>query len=61
MLKDYMTVDDMLNYFDISRNTLVSWEKKGLLRIEPSQRKILYSKADIESFLDSQKFCVYKM
>lgn len=55
VLKDYMTLDDMQNYFQASSGTIGKWEEKGLKVCLLSREKKYYKKDDIVEFLDSKK------
>ena len=48
--KDYMTQKEALAYLNVSLNTILNWERKGLKSIKIENRK-LYSKKSIQEFL----------
>lgn len=52
VLKEYMTLDDMAEYFDLSKKTISNWEKDGLKTVQVSNRLKLYRAADIREYLD---------
>ena len=47
---DYMTQKQALAYLNVSLNTILNWERKGLKSIKIENRK-LYSKKSIQEFL----------
>lgn len=49
-LKDYMTRQDMMAYFQIKKDTLREWEIKGL-GFKKIGRKKLYEKNEIRRFI----------
>ena len=54
VLKEYMTPEDMLNYFGFkSTKTFDKWEQKGLRAIRLSGRTKFYRAEDIRKFLNS--------
>ena len=56
VLKDYMTLDDMKNYFQINTNdTIREWEKGGLKVCYLNRLSKYYKKEDIIEFLDSKR------
>lgn len=52
VLKEYMTLDDMTEYFDLSKKTISNWEKDGLKTVQVSNRLKLYRASDIRDYLD---------
>lgn len=60
-MKDYMTIDDMTEYFDISKSTLSEWRKAGLKAIKIGG-KVLFKKEKINDFLnqDQYELCEYQ-
>lgn len=54
-MKDYMTIDEACEYFDVSKNTLKTWREQGLTIIKVG-RKVLLSAKDLNAFLDRFKF-----
>ena len=57
-MKDYMTVQEMTDYFGLDRHTLWDWEKKGLYRIKVGKR-VYYAAKDIEAFMADHTECRY--
>lgn len=56
VLKDYMTLSDMKNYFQFKDNkTFSEWEQKGLKTVILTEKSKLYKKEDIIEFLDSRR------
>lgn len=56
VLKDYMTLSDMKNYFQFKDNkTFSEWEQKGLKAVILTGKSKLYKKEDIIEFLDSRR------
>lgn len=56
VLKDYMTLSDMKNYFQFKDNkTFSEWEQKGLKAVILTGKSKLYKKEDIIEFLDSKR------
>ncbi|WP_257875766.1 hypothetical protein [Anaerococcus sp. Marseille-P3625] len=55
VLKDYMTLSDMKNYFQISTRTVDNWEKDGLKICFLNRESKYYKKEDIIEFLDSKR------
>lgn len=56
VLKDYMTLSDMKNYFQFKDNkTFSEWEQKGLKAVILTEKSKLYKKEDIIEFLDSRR------
>lgn len=56
VLKDYMTLSDMKNYFQFKDNkTFSEWEQKGLKAVILTGKSKLYKKEDIIEFLDSMR------
>lgn len=55
VLKDYMTLSDMKNYFQISTRTVGDWEKGGLKICFLNRESKYYKKEDIIEFLDSRR------
>lgn len=56
VLKDYMTLSDMKNYFQVGSNSTISdWEKDGLKVCSLSRQTKYYKKEDIIEFLDSRR------
>lgn len=53
MLKEYMTQSDMIEYFQVSDNTLRKWTQDGLDYIKLFS-KTLYKKEDIEKFIEEK-------
>lgn len=54
VLKEYMTPEDMLNYFGFkSKKTFDNWELEGLRAIRLSGRTKFYRAEDIRKFLNS--------
>ena len=51
-LKEYMTIEDMCNYFQISNATLDNWRKEKGLKDRKIGRKVLFKKEEIERFID---------
>lgn len=53
VLKEYMTPDDMLDYFGFkSTKTFGKWEQEGLRAIRLSERTKFYRADDIRNFLN---------
>ena len=46
-LKEYMTIEDMCNYFQISNATLDNWRKEKGLKDRKIGRKVLFKKEEI--------------
>lgn len=56
VLKDYMTLSDMKNYFQVGSNSTISdWEKDGLKVCFLNRQSKYYKKEDIIEFLDSRR------
>ena len=56
VLKDYMTLSDMKNYFQFKDNkTFSEWEQKGLKAVILTGKSKLYKKEDIIEFLDKRR------
>ena len=56
VLKDYMTLSDMKNYFQFKDNkTFSEWEQRGLKAVILTGKSKLYKKEDIIEFLDSRR------
>lgn len=56
VLKDYMTLSDMKNYFQVVSNSTISdWEKDGLKVCSLNRQTKYYKKEDIIEFLDSRR------
>lgn len=56
VLKDYMTLSDMKNYFQVkSSDTISKWEKGGLKVCFLNREAKYYKKEDIIEFLDSRR------
>lgn len=56
VLKDYMTLSDMKNYFQVkSSETIGKWEEKGLKVCFLNREAKYYKKEDIIEFLDSKR------
>lgn len=56
VLKDYMTLSDMKNYFQFKDNkTFSEWGQKGLKAVILTGKSKLYKKEDIIEFLDSRR------
>lgn len=51
---DYMTQKQALAYLNVSLNTILNWERKGLKSIKIENRK-LYSKKSIQEFLSQHE------
>lgn len=49
-MKDYMNQKEMMDYFDISENTLMAWRRKGLPVISIGQQRY-YESGSIHEFL----------
>ena len=58
-MKDYMTIEEMTEYFDISPQTLAKWRESGLMYIEVN-RRIYFDKKDIAEFLETCKKSIYE-
>lgn len=60
-MKDYMTIDNMTEYFGISKSTLSEWRKAGLKAIKIGG-KVLFKKEKINDFLDQDQYelCEYQ-
>lgn len=57
-LNDYNTIEDMKNYFEISEDTLLNREKRGLKATRWSNKLKFYRKKNIDEFfnyLDKRK------
>lgn len=52
VLKDYMTLDDMTEYFGLSKKTIGNWEKDGLKTVQLTGRTKFYKASDIREYLD---------
>ena len=56
VLKDYMTLQDMKDYFQFkSAKTFIEWEQKGLKAVILTEKSKLYKKEDIIAFLDGRR------
>lgn len=55
VLKDYMTLSDMANYFQVSTRTVGDWEKDGLIICFFNRESKYYKKEDIVEFLDKRR------
>ncbi len=56
VLKDYMTLQDMKDYFQFKDNkTFSEWEQKGLRIVKLTGKSKLYKKEDIIEFLDKRR------
>lgn len=56
VLKDYMTLDDMKNYFQVKADsTIGGWEKDGLKVCYFNRQTKYYKKEDIQEFMDSRR------
>ena len=53
VLKEYMTLNDMKEYFDFKDGkTFEKWERQGLKTIKLTRRTKFYKADDIREFLD---------
>lgn len=52
VLKDYMTLEDMTEYFGLSKKTIGNWEKDGLKTVQLTNRTKFYRASDIREYLD---------
>lgn len=59
VMKDYMSAEELQEYFSISKNTLQKWRKAGLRFIKIGG-KILFQKEDIDAFFEGYKVCEYQ-
>ena len=57
-MKDYMTSEEVQEYFDISKATLYNWRSRGLI-FSKIGGKIFFSKEDLNNFLNDRKMCEY--
>ncbi|EGC83577.1 hypothetical protein [Anaerococcus hydrogenalis] len=56
VLKEYMTLSDMKEYFQFKDSkTFRDWEQKGLKTIKLTESSKLYKACDIREFLDNLK------
>lgn len=56
VLKEYMTPDDMKNYFGFkSAKTFDNWEKDGLKAVVVTGRTKFYKAEDIREYLSSKE------
>lgn len=51
-LKEYMTIEDMCNYFQMSKGTLDNWRKEKGLKGKTIGRIVLFKKEEIEKFIE---------
>ncbi len=51
MEQQYLTTNEVIKLFSISRQTLYNWTKGGLLKAKRISRKIFYSQEDINNSL----------
>ena len=51
-LKEYMTIEDMCNYFQMSKGTLDNWRKEKGLKDKTIGRIVLFEKEEIERFIE---------
>ncbi len=58
-MKDYMTVDEICEYFSIVNSTLDDWRKKGLVPTKVGKR-VYFSASDINDFMKSFRVCEYQ-
>lgn len=54
-MKDYMTIDETCDYFNVSANTLKTWREQGLTIIKIGN-KVLFSAKDLNDFFERFKF-----
>lgn len=56
VLKDYMTLSDMKNYFQVKTDrTIGKWEEEGLKVCFLNRETKYYKKEDVIEFLDSRR------
>lgn len=54
VLKEYMTPEDMMDYFGFKcKKTFDKWEQEGLKAVRLSERAKFYRAEDIRKFLDN--------
>ena len=55
-INDLLSRDDVLKILNISSPTLLSWEKKGLIKSYRKGRRIYYQKEELMESLRKRKF-----
>lgn len=56
MDKEWLTTDEVAELFGVCRNTIVVWNRRGILRADrvlPSGQKFLYKREKVEAYLNS--------
>ena len=57
-MKDYMTIEELTDYLQVSQRTLYNWRKMGLKTIKVN--KVTFFKAEtVREFLDRHEVCDY--
>jgi len=51
----YLTIADLLEKFPITRPTIYSWEKKGLLKRIPIGGRVFFDPNDIKTLIEKKK------
>lgn len=59
-MKKFMTREEIMRYFNISRPSLIKWEKEGLPFIDKGRNSHYYKDTDIEKFMDESRTCAYE-
>lgn len=52
VLKEYMTLDDMAEYFNLDKKSIYNWERNGLKTIQLSTRLKFYKADDVREYLE---------
>lgn len=55
-MKEYLTKQEIMDYFQIKDDTLRKWQKEGLVTCDMGGRKFFFKKEDIVEFMDSKRF-----
>ena len=58
-MKDYLSVDEMCEYFGITKNTLSAWRSEGLSLCRIG-KKFYFAAKDIDLFMERHKVSEYE-
>lgn len=59
-MKDYLTRNEMMEYFNINADTLREWEHDGLKVVEVSKRKRFYKAETVKKWIDRFETSLYE-
>lgn len=55
-MKEFMTLAEIMEYFDISKDTVMNWQQQGLKAIHTSQKLKFFYCEDIRKFLLKERY-----